>query len=246
MRVKSELDAPMGEKIDALKTEEVSSELKIFGESLGGQLILSLQASCPFYDSKNGEMKRKLSKSQLQAYFVANVTYKYYLQAFRRYHARFNLASMVKRIEKSTKKGGFFSTKTVNSLIEEKSSKDWFEITVDSDHNELSFDDISREVKADLISRAMEQITLMNTGSPSQAPSIVTPPANGASTAAKELQKCPHIYCQAGAAILGVADAIWGGSEAVSNFIKNNDVWAEDRVEERKMFEYHGTSSFDF
>lgn len=244
IRVAKEFDVPTGQKIDAIKTDEVSTEMKIFGESLGGQLVLSLKASCPLYDEGTKAMKKRISKSQLEAYFVANVTYKYYLQAFRKYHAKFNLSNFAKRVESSSKKGGLFSTKTINSLIEEKDSKDWFELTVDSDHPELTYDDISREVKADLISRVMEQIAIVNTGAPSEAPALVAPPVSGASVAAKELLKCPHIYCQGGAAILGVADAIFGSSEAVSNFIKNNDFWAEDRVEEKKMFEYYGTASF--
>jgi hypothetical protein len=218
----------------------------MFGGILSGQLTLSLLGACPYYDVGSGRMKtQKLDGRSLAPYFTANVAYTYNLAAGRAYTASYNLASFFRRLQTQQSSGGFFSTSTVSRLIVEKNSTDWFRFTSHSDDPRQEFEDSLRStVKAELIDRAFKQIALLAVGPGESAPALITPKANGASAAAGELHKCPYLYCQIGAGILDVGNAIFGKSEAVSEFIQRNDFWAKDDVSETKMLPFQGSTTF--
>ena len=237
---------PAGGRVDAQFVANTSQHHNIFGESVGGKIILSLPASCALYDHSRDRMKPRVSARELRGLFSATVSYEYYLQAFRSYTAEFHLSNFIRQVQKQTTKNGFLSSKTINSLIRETNSKDWFKLTLLSDHHELSFDDIRQEVKADLIDRVLSQVAYAQTGEPTKAPDILQPPTSGANQIAGNLgAQCSHKYCKAAGVFLKSISSAFGGNSAVSNFIRSNDFWAEDTVDERKMFRYSGTSSFE-
>lgn len=233
---------PQGDRI-SLHLEDTHEGSVLFSDAAGGQIKLSVLGACPFYQNGRG-FPKSLSGKDLSAHLVANLQYSYSLQAYRKYKAEFHLGNMMKRVQTSTKQSGFFSSKTINSLIEEVDSEDWFKLDARSDDPRFSHEQLRQEIKADLMDRTLKQIAFAKFGTPAEAPALTQPEVHGASVAAGELQKCPHLYCQAGAALLNVLDATFGSTSAVSNFIRRNDFWATDDVEERRMFSYYGSSTF--
>jgi hypothetical protein len=218
----------------------------LFGGIVSGQLVLSLVGACPYYDATTHRMKvDHLDGQSLAPYFNANVDYWYGLAVNRSYHAEYNMGEFISRIQSSESHGGFFTSSTINKLIEEKDSHDWFTFKANSQDGRFDFADALREtVKAQLIDRALRQIQMMSLGSGTAAPGFSTPGADGASVAAENLRKCPYIYCQVGAAVLDVANAIFGGSEAVAEFIQNNNHWQKDDVSETQMLPFLGSTVF--
>jgi hypothetical protein len=217
-----------------------------FGSALSGQLSLSLTGACPFYDFNKKAMPEKIAGAKLSAYLAGGVSYTYYLASERSYWAKYNLGAFARRVQSSESHGGFFSSSTANKLIVEKDSHDWFQFkSLSDDPRHLFEENLRTTVKAELIDRVWKQIALVTVGGPEQAPAISTPKANGAEVGASQLQKCPYIYCQIGAAVLTVADAIFGSSNAVAEFISTNDHWSEETVTETSMFPFTQTVAFE-
>ena len=76
------------------------------------------------------------------------------------------------------------------------------------------------------------------------APSATAPTSNGATVAAKEIGKCPYVYCQVASGLLNIGSAIFGGSSTVNEYINRVDVKVVETSDERKMLTYHGTLTF--
>ena len=215
------------------------------GEAQSAQVEFSLTGACPYYDSQRNRFPVELSAKDLAAHVTANIRYVYELEVHRGYTAKYNLGAFMRRLQTSTKKGGFFSSKTINKLIVEENTKDWFEIEMHSEDGRSEYDpEFAQTVKAQMIERALSNISLLVTGQPIAAPQSTNPQANGAEVGARELRKCPHIYCQAGAAALDVANAIFGSSQSVADYIRTHDTWVTETEKDRRMFPFHGTVTF--
>jgi hypothetical protein len=219
-----------------------------FSNSVSGQIVLSLVGACPYFESAYAT-RTGINLQELAAYLVANVTYQYEAFARRGYEAKYNLNNFYKRVETKRKKGGFFSSKVIHSIVEEGDSKDWFEIKFDAPTTgefQYSAEEqaaISREVKADLIDRAMRQFAFL-AGGAATPPGVPVVMPTGASSASRALGKCPYFYCQAASLGLGVLDSIFGRSTAVSSFERHNDVWTKDVVRGAKVVTRATTSTF--
>jgi len=215
------------------------------GESQSGQLTLSLLGACPYYNSVSKTMPSKISATELASHMVAKVEYEYDLQAQRNYKLKYNLGAFVSRIQSSESKGGLFSSKTINKLIVEEKTSDWFEILVEAEDGRWVYEDqFAQIMKAQVVDRAVRNIAMLVQGAPIAAPGLANPGPNGAETASKELRKCPNVYCQAGAAILDVANAIFGSKSSVAEFVRNHSTWVIEESQERKPLQYRGIVDF--
>ncbi len=230
----------------SLPTGEAAQGAGIYGGALSGQIYLSMVGACPYYDVKGHRMKKTdVGSGELAENFNANVTYVYNLAINRSYWAKYNLSSMLRRLQSSESRGGLFSSKTINKLIVEKESGDWFMFRQNTQDPRFEFEDSLRQtVKAELVDRVFKQIGLLAMGTEGTPP-LANPKPNGAAVGAENLRKCPNVYCQIGAAVLDVGNAIFGREEAVSEYIQKNNFWSEDNVEETRTFPFRGTTRFD-
>lgn len=219
-----------------------------FSNSVSGQIVLSLVGACPYFSGPNAR-RDGIDFSELAAHMVANTTYTYEVGATRGYTASYNMNQFYKRVETKRKKGGFFSSKTIHSIVEDGNSTDWFKIEFDSptsgefQYSEAEQAEISREVKADLIDRALQRLAFLAGGS-ATPPGLPTASPTGASAAAKALSRCPNWYCQAGSLGLGVLNSIFGRSTAVASFERHNDIWTKDTVRGTKVLVRSATTTF--
>ena len=201
---------PSGQKVEPAATPAVDLKYtRIFGASLSGNMILSLSGACPYYDSSSQKMPKSLSEDNLTAYLQANLQYTYSLQAFRSYKAEYNLAAFVKRLLESKTEGGFFSSQTVVSFINEEKTSDWFKYESTSNDSRFFYPYIVQEIKGELIKRVLAQITKAKVGGPVEDTGLASPKPDGASRAAENLHKCPDFYCQAAGFVLDVADSVF-------------------------------------
>jgi hypothetical protein len=218
----------------------------VFGEALSGQAILTLAGACPLYNSSTHSIRKNITGSELSALFSANVQFEFNLLARRKYQASYNLAQLMKRIQESGSRGGFFSSSSYSSLLIEKNSNDWFTFKSEDEdpRHAYDLDGLRATVKADLISRVAKTIVEMNGGDAYSVPAPGAPGPHGSTVASASLKKCPNLYCQLGAVALDILDATFGSSSTNSTFINSNNYWARDDVDEGKTLPFTGSYTF--
>lgn len=238
----------MGEKVDGVQSAPSGTHGAsiVFGNSISGQIVLTLAGACPYFNGIGD--RSNVNINDLAKTVVANLIYTHELAVRRSYTATYNLSELLNKIEQKTQRGGLFSTASTHSLIEDNDSSSWFSIKFNSNSSEFNYSDeeqkeITRELKEELMDKAMMQFAILYAGS-------ATPPAvpdfveSGATLASRELRRCWHYYCQAASAVLGVANSIFGRSNAVANFHRNNNSWSSDHVNGIQFVDRSGTLTF--
>ena len=213
----------------------------IFTDALSGNINLSTLGVCPLM--KSSGLPESINMSDLETFVSANVVYQYHAQVQRKHTITYNLAQLAKRIETSTKKGGFFSRKNVNSLVEDTESKKW--ITFKTYENDPTFtysEEYKKEIKMQFLNSVLQDVAYVSFDNPGKYPSVVQPTGkSGVGTAADAVGKCPHPYCQVGMYALKFLDSTFGSTTAISNYIKTRDVWSSETVDQKKMVPYMGS-----
>lgn len=144
--------------------------------------------------------------------------------------AMVNKWAAYKRIEENSSRGGFFRTKTVHKVYEDLKGGQIHSVIVQG-VSENSPDYLSEKEKLeaavldDLIKEMAEAQALK--ADAHDVLGLPTPGQNGATTIANDLQKCPHIYCQAGGFVLRGLSAIFGGSSSSDEVERNYNFKAE-------------------
>jgi len=217
---------------------------KIFGGALSGAIELTTVGGCAVSQALGAAPAFRMS--DLKDYVAASAAYSYQVRVKRSHKVVFHFHEFIKIIHEQSKRGGFFSTKTVNSMIDERTHTDWIDFVVDSQDGRFEYSDAYiKEVKKEFIDRAIADIVALKTGSPNALLSLIDPGKSGAGVVGDELQKCPNLYCQIGAAGFRVLDSIFGSSQAVSQLMKSVDVDKSEQVIETKMVPVYGTSAFN-
>lgn len=217
---------------------------KIFGGALSGELQVSNMGACALL--KNFGSSPAFTASDVKAYIVPSATYSYQVQVNRKHKISYNFKELVKQLHEQTKRGGFFSTKTMNSFIDQRSTSTWIKFEVESNDTRFEYSDTYiREVKKEFLDRAIAQIVALQTGSPTAMLALIEPGKNGASETGEALSKCPHLYCQIGAAGIKVLNSIFGSSTAVSQLMKSVSGEMTETVDEKRMVPVYGTYGFE-
>jgi hypothetical protein len=99
-------------------------------------------------------------------------------------------------------------------------------------------------IKQRLLKEVFDNISIATIGSAIAPVDSANPGQSGASAAADGLRKCPNVYCQAGAIVLDVAGAIFGGTSKTDSYIKKNDHFVKEEVTERRPVTFTGVMGF--
>lgn len=215
--------------------------------SFSARLDLSLFGACPLRDPFTKEMPERIRASDLAGLVTPNVSYKYEVGANYTYVARYNRGALAKKIRESSSSGGFFKTSTSSSLIETAESTGWFSLEMKCDDSRVcdqAKTETALQIKQRLMQEVLDGIALARFGVPMAPVESGTPGKNGASTAADGLRKCTHPYCQAGAIILDIASAAFGGSSKTDTYISTNDHMSEERVDVTTPVSFSGIMGF--
>ena len=241
---------PMSQSVANLLSDEpveltqVDLQKDIFGAALSGRVRLSDIGACATNEA--GISSSDFDIEELKDYAQANAFFQYQVQVKRNYHVTYNLSELYRRIHEQSKSGGFFSRKTLNKLITEEKQDSW--ITFHSESEDARFEytpeDI-KEIKKEFLDRALKQVVAFKTGKPEAALALIDPSGkNGAQAIGDELQKCPHLYCQIGAAGFKVLDAIFGSEKATAELVKTfNSKQSETETSIRSVQQF-GSMSF--
>jgi len=222
-----------------------------FGTSVSGQIAFSLNGACEYFPNGGDPSKKDINAKDFAAHLVGNVVYTFEVAARRGYKAQYNLANFVSRIEEKTKKGGWFSTKNIHTVIEDNKSDDWFKIEFDAEAGDFQYTaqeqtDLTKDVKASLIDRAMRNLGSINGLNSTPPPLPPEPGPSGVGVAAANLRRACwwNYWCLAGSYTLGTLDSIFGSKTSVSNFKKSNATWVSDEVKGIQILERHGGLTF--
>lgn len=164
------------------------------------------------------------------------------------YSSRFNVAELYERIQTSGSRGGFFSRRRYTSVTENSEFDSSFDIRFFSDSGSGYTDELKQQIIQDEKEFAVDQLfkeflALSSSGGQLPVPQLDGSP-NGAQAASAALSKCPNLYCQVGAALLGVADAIWGSSKATSHFRRTREFEYNKTVRDQRMFSFRGATGY--
>lgn len=219
------------------------AEPKLPFGSKTGNVKLNLLGACVYYTNVNVPAPGS-DIQNISANISLNVNYTYQAKQTRSFTAKYNFYNMFSRIEKKSTSGGWFSTSSVHSVVEDRNSNDWFDLKFDGDYvyTKDEQEEIKREERALLIDRALRQFAMMNAGS--TPPGLVSPPTSGVMYAANSLGKCYHYYCQIGSFVLGTVGSIFGSSNAVATFKGKTNIWVEDKVTEFQIIDRSGSLTF--
>lgn len=237
-----------GGKVDGAQSEPsgTNGASIVFGNSISGQIVLTLAGACPYFNDIGN--RTNVNINDLAKTVIANLIYTHELAVRRSYTATYNLSELLNKIERKSQRGGFFSTSSAHSIVEENDSTSWFSVKFDSNGSEFNYSNeeqktITRELKEELMDKAMMQFAILYAGSatPPPVPNFIT---SGATVASSALRRCWHYYCQAASAFIGTASSIFGRSNAVANFHRNNSSWSTDHVNGIQFVTRSGTLTF--
>ncbi|MFK8137661.1 MAG: hypothetical protein AB8E15_04790 [Bdellovibrionales bacterium] len=210
---------------------------------------LNQAASCGMWDSSSQSLNKDLAMSN--DYFNLQNLYEYELAGEAGYKLKYDVMQFYKEKKEGGRRGGFFSSKSWSKETIQSKNTSWFQIDFFSDS---SGSNISPELEKQIIASekayVIDKLFMGFLQSASNRGAAPIPGfeagANGAQTAAGELSKCPHLYCQAGAAVLRLADSIWGSSKAESEFSNRKDFKFNGLIRNQRMYKSKGATGYVF
>lgn len=235
------------ETVQALRDEEMVSTENIFGQAAGGNVTFNEYATCKIIKKIKG-MGEKQALNTIAGLVKPTVVFKYQLQVDRRIKVSYNERHMYQRIKTHTKKKqGLFSTKSVNSMIENAEAEKWLSIEMLSEDADNAFVDpikMALDIRREYIDAALIKVA-KGYISPEKL-SMLDPGESAAQGGAKVIRKeCPYAYCQYAAAVLDLGNALFGGSETSTNYRYDASAKEEQVINESSMVKSFGTSAFE-
>ena len=232
------------EEGNLVEYEKVPDGAVLFNGGMVGEVLFSKVGACAVLEDI-GEVDA-FSMSDVKGKLKANASYQYQVQVTRKYAVTYNLKDFWQRVQKQGKRGGFFSTKSFSSLVDTKRSDSWITFHNESQDQRFEYSDEDiKEIKKEFIDRAIKQAMAAKTNDPKAYLTLLNPPEkNGSTVIGEELSKCPHLYCQIGAAGFRILGSIFGSSEASSNFIQKFDQTTSETVTSDRMVTQFGTTGF--
>lgn len=229
------------------QTLSIDKEKDIGSGSFSARLDLSLFGACPLRDPFTRELPDRIRVQDLAGLITPNVIYKYEVGAKYTYVARYNRGALAKKIRDSASNGGFFKTSTTSTIIDSAETSGWFSLDIQCDDLrvcELAKTETASQIKQRLIQEVLDGISLARIGYPMQPIDSKNPGRNGSSVTADHLRKCPHPYCQAGAIVLDIASATFGGESKTDSYISINNHISEEKVEMTTPVQFTGVMGF--
>lgn len=215
-----------------------------FGNSASGQVVFSALGACAIglYSGS------PIDTSSIYPRLIANATYRYFVQSERKYKVKYNLVEIYKRIKKVSSSNGLFRSSYETSITNMSTSDEVISVTIESEDPLNAFPDsveFIADIKRGVLDRALAQVAkaYLPRDSAASLPAVGAG-SPGAPKIADSLRKCPNLYCQAGAVVLDLGSALFGGADAASNYLEQNNIAAEESVSDKRMIPQFSTFSF--
>lgn len=218
----------------------------LFVNASGVKITLDTVGACQAFGYKS---PAALTKKDIQSGVSGTIVAKAYLN----YNALLNVTVTVKMdyekfyslLVSTESKNGFFKTSTIKNVQETMRGDSSLSVVIVDEGNLLSKEEketLQSAMRDRVIARALNFLNPQYVGvDPNSSPAA---PAAGAGQLAKELRKCPDKWCQVGAVVVDVANAIFGGSASRQSFVQNLNVAAVETYKNTDAVEF--TTDFTF
>ncbi len=217
-------------------------ETSAYPDSFTGSVVLSTIGACPIEHPEYFDLDLSQPNSAEEMNFGMTVSYDYPTAMTVKATATYNMYKMYQKIAKSGRSGGFFRSKSWNSIEEKTTFRDSFTVNWDEQDREASVSDARKiEIEQEMRNAVFDRLAKIGLPAVINPAELVAPlvPQSGAMVLGNELAKnkaCQtNIYCTGASIGFKVLDAIFGGSSASSSYtniqdVDMKDVWSQTLV----------------
>ncbi len=217
---------------------------EVYPSSVNASIIWTAAPACRIY-----EKAQTSGDYNYKGAVAVNSVYKYHVLSKYGYTIKFSYEKFHKIVKKSKSKGGFFSKKVVNSVVNKLFADEVLEIKF------LAGPDVRaqipkaemNQIKDDAKDRFIKWVLYYETNGkikPAQLLDMPTGP-NGSQVLGDALLKCPHLYCQIGGYGFKVLGSIFGRTASNSTSIDHKKLNQEWVVSKEKPLVYYGGMGFE-
>jgi hypothetical protein len=212
----------------------------LFTNASGVQLSLDAIAACQAFEYKRPDPANlALIEQRLAANVVAKAYVKYRALVGASVKVEMNYKRFYELMVENKSSNGFFRPSTLKQISEKMSGENTLSVTISDEGGVLSSelkDSLQNAMRARVIQRALDLLNVSYTGIDKSASSEQA--KAGAPVLSAELRKCVNPWCQAGAAVVDVAHAIFGGSESVQRFVQSSSVQSIELYNQHESYEF--------
>lgn len=202
--------------------QEGRMDLAAYPSSLVGNVRLSLIGACPMLKPKDFNLDVPNGSDQMK--YGLLISYEYPTTAELSFKATYHMKAMYEKIVKSSRKGGFFKSRSSSSVEEKQFFKDEFVTVWNEQESGLISEEDRATFERDMRDTLMSRFAAMNLAALPNAAQLSAggAPASGMAVLGGELSKnkaCQaNIYCTGATIGVKVLDAIFGGSSSTSSY----------------------------
>lgn len=229
------------------RTSEDFADATEFVNAAAAKLELDNVAACRAFA---GDIPKSSDLSKISSLLAANVVAKAYVDysviATAKITVEMDYEKFYQFVIQKSSSNGFFKTSTSSTVSEELGAQNILKVEVENVANALTqeqIDALEDAMRDRTVQRALSFLEPKYVGVNPNATTGST--QAGATVAAKELRKCPNVYCQVGAAVLDVAHAIFGGSSSSQSFVQQLNVNSVEIYESGQAFELASDMVFE-
>lgn len=193
---------------------------------MAGQLDFNLVGACGMTDSTSQFLLAK-ARETVGAMLAVNLKHTFPMMMKRSYEITFNATKIASEIEKVAESGGFLSAKKIHELTQSNFKNDTFKIIFDDEGGHTRYSDAEKaQITTDTKYEIFDQVLRGMNATPQFSPDRLPPPRLDRSTGARFIyENLPcfgYAICYATGFLIGVADALFGSTEAVTKFKEVN------------------------
>lgn len=235
--------AVMAYKISACTNgEKGRCETSTYPDSFSGSVVLSTVGACPIEHPDYFDLDLSQENSAEQMNFGMTVAYDYPTAMTVKATATYNMYKMYQKIVSSGRSGGFFKSKSWNSVTEKTFFRDSYSVNWDEQDREASISEARKiELEQEMRNAIFDRLAKIGLPAVANPGALVTPlvPASGATVLGNELannRACQtNVYCTAASIGVKLLNAIFGGGSSSSSYtniqdVDMKDVWSQTLV----------------
>lgn len=234
------------QKIDL--SQDLSMNPVPWTTNISGQLDLNLFGACPMVDDKN-KIDPLLAEKTVGALLTVNLHHTYPIMMKRAYEISFNSHNVVSEMEKIAESGGFLSSSKIHQLTQSNMNKETFDIKFYDEGGHVRYTDLEKQqittdAKYEILDKVLQNINATPQFSKDRLPPPRLDRSTGVRFIYENLPCFGYAICYASGFIIGVVDAIFGSTEAISDFKKINDITITHRYNSSSPAYQAVTSTF--
>lgn len=175
--------------------------------------------------------------------FQAGFNYAYRTYSYLQGKAYWNKWATFEKIESTSSKQRFFSSKTVHKLWSDMKAGDGFRFVLANEDSGVNANQMREELQSALLDRIIGDWAIVQGMDSNGNMAMPKAGAHGAQVAAEGLSKCPHVYCQAGSFALKTLDAAFGSDTSTEEIKKAWNVEDYDEFSYTQVFTKYASTS---